>query len=55
MRGIFRIHLVDMLYCGDTGLLLDVHRDIDRLHIEIEVTLLYDIFFQHHSDAVAVT
>ena len=35
--------------------LLDLHRDIDRLRIEIEVTSLYDIFFQHHKDVVAMT
>ena len=37
-------------YCGDIGFLLDLH--IDRLPIEIEVTSLYDIFFQHN---VAIT
>ena len=42
-------------YCSDIGFLLDLHRDIDQLHIEIEVTSLYDIFFQHHNDAVAIT
>ena len=35
--------------------LLDIHRDIDRLRIEIEVTTLFDIFFQHHIDVVATT
>ena len=34
--------------------LLDLHRDIDQLRIEIEVTSLY-IFFQHHNDVVAIT
>ena len=38
-------------YCGNIGLLFD----IDRLCIEIEVTSLYDIFFQHHNDVVAIT
>ena len=42
-------------YCGDIGFLLDLHRDIDQLRIEIEVTSLYDIFFQHHNDVVAIT
>ena len=27
---------------------------IDRLRIKIEVTSLYDIFFQHHNDVVAI-
>ena len=42
-------------YCSYIGFLLDLHRDIGRLRIEIEVTSLYDIFFQHHNDAVAIT
>ena len=42
-------------YCGDNGFLLDLHCDIDRSRIEIEVTLLYDIFFQHHNDVVTIT
>ena len=42
-------------YCGDIGFLLDLHRDIDRLRIEIKVTSLYDICFQHHNDVVAIT
>ena len=42
-------------YCGDIGFLLDLHRDIDRLRIETEVTLLYDIFFQHYNDVAAIT
>ena len=42
-------------YCGEIGFLLDLHRDIDRLCIEIEVTSLYDIFFQHYNDVVAIT
>ena len=46
---------VDTRYCGDIGFLLDLHRDIDRLSFEIEVTSFYDIFFQHHNDAVAIT
>ena len=28
---------------------LDFHRDIDRLRTDIEVTSLYDIFFQHQN------
>ena len=32
-----------------------LHRDIDRLRIEIEVTSLYDIFFQYHNDVAAIT
>ena len=36
------------------GFLLSLHRDIDRLCIEIEETSLYDIFFQHHNDVVAI-
>ena len=42
-------------YCGDIGFLLDLHRDIDRLRFEIEVTSLNDIFFQHHNDLVVIT
>ena len=42
-------------YCSDIGFLLDLHRDTDQLRIEIQVTLLYDIFFQHHNDVVAIT
>ena len=42
-------------YCNDIGFLLDLYRDIDRLCIETEMTSLYDIFFQHHNDAVAIT
>ena len=42
-------------YCGDIGVLLGSHRDIDRLRFEIEVASLYDIFFQHHNDVVAIT
>ena len=44
-----------MPYCSDIGFLFDLHRDIDRLHIEIEVTSLCDMFFQHHNDVVAIT
>ena len=47
--------LVGTRYCGEIGFLLDLHRDIDRLCIEIEVTSLYDIFFQHYNDVVAIT
>ena len=36
-------------FCGDISFLLDFHSNIDRLRIEIEVTSLYDIFFQHHN------
>ena len=42
-------------YYGDIGFLLGFHRDVDRLSIETEVTPLYDIFFQHHNDVVAIT
>ena len=42
-------------YCGDTVFSLDLHRDIDQLRNEIEVTLLYDIFLQHHNGALAIT
>ena len=42
-------------YCGDIGFLLDLHCHVDRLHIDIEVTSLYDIFFQHHNDVAAIT
>ena len=41
-------------YCGDIDFLLDLHHDIERLRFEIEVTSLYDIFFQHHNDVVAI-
>ena len=44
---IFTTFPVGKQYCGDIGFLLDLHRDIDRLRSEIEVTSLYDIFFQH--------
>ena len=36
---------VSKRYRGDIGFLLDLHRDIDRWLIEIEVTSLYDIFY----------
>ena len=42
-------HPVGTRFCGDIGFLLDFHCNIDRLRIEIEVTSLYDIFFQHHN------
>ena len=42
---IFGRNPVGTRFCDDIGFLLDLHRDIDRLHIEIEVTSLYDIFF----------
>ena len=43
---------VGMRYCGDIRFLLDLHRYLDLLRTEIEVTSLYDIFFQHHNDVV---
>ena len=46
---------VGTLYCGNIGFLLDFLRDVDRLRIDIEVTLLSGIFFQHHNDVVAIT
>ena len=49
-----RIPSVGTRYCGDIGFSLDSHRDIDQLCIEIEVTSLHDIFFQHHNDVVAI-
>ena len=42
-------------YCGDIGFLMDLHRDIDRLGIETEVTSLHDIFFQYYNDVLAIT
>ena len=47
--------LVGTRYCGDIGFLLDFHRDVDRVCIDTEVTSLYDVSFQHHNDAVAIT
>ena len=41
-------------YCGDIGFLLDLHRDIEQLRIEIEVTPLH-IISQHHNNVVAIT
>ena len=41
-------------YYDDIGFLLGFHRDVDRLRIDIEVKSLYDIFFQHHNDVVAI-
>ena len=52
---IARRNPVGTQYCGDVGFLLDLYRDIDRLHTEIEVTSLYEIVFQHHNDAVVIT
>ena len=46
---------VDTPYWGDIGFLLDLHHDIDRLRIVIEVTSLYDIFFQYYNDVAAIT
>ena len=43
---------VSTRYCGDIGFLLDLHRSIDQLRIEVEVNY---IFFQHHNDVVAIT
>ena len=51
----FRQFPVGTRYYGDIGFLLDLHRVIDRLRFKIEVTSLYDIFFQHHDDIVAIT
>ena len=48
-------HPVDTRYCDAINFLLDFHGDVDRLRIDIEVTSLYDIFFQHHNDVVATT
>ena len=42
-------------YCSDIGFSLGFHRDVDQLRTEIEVTWLYEIFFQHHNDLVAIT
>ena len=54
--GIYLKHSpVGTRYCGDIGFLLGFHRDVERLRIEIEVTSLCDIFFQHHNDVVAIT
>ena len=41
-------------YCGDISFLLDFHSDVDQLHIETEVTSLYDISFQQHNDVAAI-
>lgn len=41
-------------YCGDIDFLFDFHRDVDRLRIDLEVTSLYNIFFQNHIDVVAI-
>ena len=46
---------MDTRYRGGIGFSLDLDRHIDRLRIEIEVTSLYDIFFQNHNDVVAIT
>ena len=32
-----------MRYCGNIGFLLDFHRDVDQLRIDIEATSLYHI------------
>ena len=41
-------------HCGNIVFLLDLHRIIDGIRIEIKVTSLYDIFFQHHNGVVAI-
>ena len=46
---------VDTQNCGDIGFMLDFYRDVVRLRIDIEVTSLHDISFQHHNDVVART
>ena len=33
-------------HCGYIGFLVDFHRNVDRLRIDIKVTSLYNIFFQ---------
>ena len=50
-----RLAAVGTRYRGDIGFLLDFHRDVDRLRTDIEVTSLYDIFFQYHVDVVVIT
>ena len=42
-------------YCDNIDFSLDLHLDEDQLRIEIEVTSLYNVFFQHHNDVVAIT
>ena len=42
-------------YCDKISFLLDFHRDVDGLRVDIEGTSLYDFFFQHQNDAVAIT
>ena len=42
-------------YCDNISFLLGFHRDVDGLRLDIEGTSLYDIFFQHHNDVVAIT
>ena len=32
------VYPVDTRYCGDIDFLLGLHRNVDRLHINIEVT-----------------
>ena len=51
----YHLNPVGTRYWGDIGFVLDLHRDIDRLRIETEVTSLYDIFFQNHNDVLAIT
>ena len=42
-------------YCGGISFLEGFYHDVDRLRIEIELTSLYDIFFKHHNDVLAIT
>ena len=54
-RLLIKTHFpVGTRYCSGIGFLLDLHCDIDQLRTEIEVTSLYDIFFQHHNDVIAI-
>lgn len=46
---------VGMWCCGNIGILLDFHRNVDRLPIDIAVTKLYGIFLQHHNKVVLIT
>ena len=58
-KGVFpdnaNIATVGTRYRGDIGFLLDFHRDVDQLRIDIEVTSLNYVFFQYHIDVVAIT
>ena len=55
LRIVLLSNLVGTRYCGDFRFLLSFHRDVGRLRIEIEVTQLCDIFYQHHNDVVTIT